>query len=52
MGLVLIIVILVIVFSGGSGLALYPHYGVAGGFGPLGLILIALLIMYLFGMFG
>jgi hypothetical protein len=48
---ILLIILLILVFGVGGGGSYYGynHYGMAGGLGPIALIMIAVALLYLFG---
>jgi len=49
MGTILIIVVIILLLGGGGGYYGYNRYGGAGLGGALGLVLIILLVLWLFG---
>jgi uncharacterized membrane protein len=47
--LLIIIVLLILFGGGGGGYYGYSHYGMGGGIGILGVVLIIALVLFLFG---
>lgn len=46
---ILIVILLVILLGGGGGYWAHQNYGANGGLGVVGLILVIMLLLYLFG---
>jgi hypothetical protein len=49
--LLLIIILLVLLFGGGGGYYGYSRWGLGGGLGILGTVLLIVLVLYLLGLF-
>jgi hypothetical protein len=49
MSLLLIIIILILLFGGGGGYYGYSRWGVGGGLGIFGTVLLIVLVLYLLG---
>ena len=47
--MLLVIILLILLFGFGGGIWGYGHYGMAGGVGPFGLILVFVLILWIAG---
>jgi len=45
--MLLLIIILILLFGGGGGYYGYSRYGVGGGFGILGTVLLIVVVLYL-----
>lgn len=49
MNLIILIIVLLLLFGGGGGYYGYSHWGLGGGFGVVGTLLLVVLLLYVFG---
>jgi hypothetical protein len=48
--MILVIILLVLLFGGGGGFIGYSRYGIAGGIGPIGVLLLIFAILWFMGL--